>query len=439
MIAGGLVFLFPLALTNKRARISEAVGFLLIIASYIWMTERVAWPGYLAIVPVVGACMILAANRQNSFITNNPVCQFLGTTSYSIYLWHWPVVVFMLQNDITGTAFALAGICVSVVLGWLSYHFVENRLRGDKNKNLNKAFIHRHALLASFCVVMIAGASVYKREGFPSRYEGRINDLTQIKDVYSFFEIPAVWRNGVCHSSPVEMSQKQRLDNCAEKGDNKLFLWGDSYAGALYPGLRALQKKENNSFSIEQFTDGNGAPFFRNASLADNKKDMLTVNQEKLDIVSKMKPERILITWMMNGMNSIQVPQDAVVGIIDTINRIKHVSPESKIIVIGPMPQWKENLVSVMLKYWDKNKTYPPKYMDFELDKSMFVWDKALEEGLKSQGIVYISPLREMCNEQGCITRVGEDVKDLAAADWGHLTPASSEYLISKISKQILN
>ncbi len=439
MIAGGLVCLFPLSLTAKRARFTEASGFILVIASYIWMSERVAWPGYLAIIPVLGACMILAANRQHSLLTNNRICQFLGTTSYSIYLWHWPVVVYMLQNEINGIPAALTGIVVSVVLGWLSYFFVENRLRGDKNKRFNHNFVRRHALLASFCVVMISGASVYKSEGLPSRYDGKINDLTQIKNVYSFFEIPDVWRNGVCHSSPIEMSQQQRLEKCAENGDNKIFLWGDSYAGALYPGLVALQKSDHHKFSIEQFTDGNGAPFFRNATLADNKKDMITVNQEKLDIVAAMKPQRVVITWMMTGVNSIQIPQEAVAGILDTINRIRLVSPESKIIVIGPVPQCKQNLVAVMLKYWDEFHTYPPKYMDFELDKSMFAWDEALKSGLESHGVKYISALKEMCNEQGCITRVGDGVKDLSAADWGHLTPASSTYLVDKIKDQLLN
>lgn len=85
-------------------------------------------------------------------------------------------------------------------------------------------------------------------------------------------------------------------------------------------------------------------------------------------------------------------------GILDTISRIKKVSPESKIIVVGPVRQWKQNLVAIMLKYWDEFHTYPPKYMDFELDKSMFAWDEVLRSGLEPHGVKYISPLKEMCN-----------------------------------------
>lgn len=438
MIAGGLVCLYPLSLTARRAKFTEIAGFILVLASYFSMSERIAWPGYMALIPVAGACMILAANRHDSYLTNNRVSQFLGTTSYSIYLWHWPVVVFMLQNEIDGTWSAVAGIAASFLFGWISYALVENRLRADKLKKAQQPFIRRHILSGAFGIVFVAGLVVYQTDGLPSRYDGKINDLTKIKDVYSFFEIPAVWRNGVCHSSPIGMSEQERINQCAEPGKHKVFLWGDSYAAALYPGLVALQKETKKSFSIEQFTDGNGSPFFANLSLADNKKDLVTTNQEKLQILSSMKPEKVVITWMVNGSNAIQDPMQAVAGIKDTISRIHQASPGTEIIVIGPVPQWNENLVAILLKYWDKFGTYPPKYMDYGLNKGVFDWDALLSKELNQDGVMYISALKELCNDQGCITRVGEDVHDLAAADWGHLTPAASRYFIERIKDKLL-
>ena len=438
MVAGGLVCLYPLGLTAKRAKFVELTGFILVLASYLLMSERVAWPGYMALIPVLGASMILAANRHDSILTNNRFAQFLGTTSYSIYLWHWPVVVYMLQNEISGASASLCGIVVSIMLGWISYTLVENRLRGDKSIKLKVSFARRHVLAAAFSVVLASGLFVYQSEGLPSRYDGKINELTKIKDVYSFFEIPAVWRNGVCHSSPIGMSEQERIRQCAETGKHKIFLWGDSYAAALYPGLKALQKETKKSFSIEQFTDGNGSPFFTNLSLADNKKDLITTNEEKLQILAAIKPEKVVITWMVLGSNTIQDPAQAIAGIKDTIARIRRASPATEIIVIGPVPQWNENLVAIMLKYWDTFGTYPPKYMEYGLNKGMFAWDELLSKELKTDGVEYISAMKELCNEQGCITRVGEDAHSLAAADWGHLTPAASRYFIERIKDKLL-
>lgn len=438
MIAGGLVCLYPLGLSDKRAKLTEVSGFVLVLASYFAMSERIAWPGYMALIPVAGACMILAANRHDSLLTNNRVSQFLGTTSYSIYLWHWPIVVFMLQNEIDGKWASLAGILISILLGWISYVLVENRLRGDKAKKSQQPFIRRHILSGAFGIVFVSGLVVYQTDGLPFRYDGKINELTKIKDVYSFFEIPTVWRNGVCHSSPIGMSEQERINQCAEQGKHKVFLWGDSYAAALYPGLVALQKETKKSFSIEQFTDGNGSPFFTNLSLADNKKDLITTNEEKLQILSSIKPEKVVITWMVYGSNAIQDPAKAVVGLKDTVSRIRQASPSTEIIVIGPVPQWNENLVAVLLKYWDKFGTYPPKYMDFGLNKGVFDWDALLQKEMKADGVEYISALKELCNDQGCITRVGDDAHSLAAADWGHLTPAASRYFIERIKDKLL-
>lgn len=438
MIAGGLVCLYPLNASDKKAKVIEMSGFVLVLASYIFMSERIAWPGYMAVIPVLGACLILSSNRQASWLTNNRISQFLGTTSYSIYLWHWPVVVFMLQNEISGTGAALCGIAVSVLLGWLSFVLVENRLRADKTFKAQQSFPRRHILATVFSVVLVSGLYIYQADGLPSRYDGKINELTKIKDVYSFFEIPAVWRNGVCHSSPIGMSDQERVSKCAEKGKHEVFLWGDSYAAALYPGLVSLQKETKDSFAIDQFTDGNGSPFFTNQSLADNKKDLVTTNEEKLRILASLKPEKVVITWMVNGSNAIQDPTLAVAGIKDTISRIRQVSPSTEVIVIGPVPQWNENLVAILLKYWDKFGTYPPKYMEYGLNKGVFDWDALLSKELKGDGVEYVSALKELCNDQGCITRVGEDVHSLAAADWGHLTPAASRYFIERIKEKIL-
>lgn len=76
--------------------------------------------------------------------------------------------------------------------------------------------------------------------------------------------------------------------------------------------------------------------------------------------------------------------------------------------------------------------------MDVDLDKSMFDWDKKFKDQLPSDSVEYISALDVLCNDDGCITSVGDSAKDLAAADWGHLTPASSVYFIDQISSKLM-
>lgn len=125
MMLGGLAFLYPLQLKQQYKLPLEWFGLLLILLSYGLFSEDSPWPGYLAIMPVLGVFLVIQAGRENSPLTNNLVLQKVGASSYSIYLWHWPVVVL-------GYSFAIphwfaVGIPLSLLAGWLSYQYVETR------------------------------------------------------------------------------------------------------------------------------------------------------------------------------------------------------------------------------------------------------------------------------------------------------------------------
>nr|WP_166371945.1 acyltransferase family protein [Psychromonas sp. SA13A] len=127
MMAGGVCYLYPLSYSESqkvRQKLLEWIGLLLIFTSYIFINKEVAWPGYLAFFPVLGAFMIIQAQRDDSFITGNVVFQRLGSWSYSIYLWHWPIVVgiyFYSLNDI----FIYIGLLFSVFIGFISNKYIE--------------------------------------------------------------------------------------------------------------------------------------------------------------------------------------------------------------------------------------------------------------------------------------------------------------------------
>ena len=131
MMLGGVACLYPLTIQDKRKKLVEWLGLALIFGSYFLISKDNPWPGYLAIFPVLGSFLIIQAQRNDSIITSNVVFQKLGAWSYSIYLWHWPLVVaiyYFSLNDM----FIYIGITLSVLFGFLSNKYIEKiKFRND--------------------------------------------------------------------------------------------------------------------------------------------------------------------------------------------------------------------------------------------------------------------------------------------------------------------
>ena len=125
MMIGGVAFLYPLELAKSRKKVFEWAGLTLIIVSYIFISKENLWPGYLAVIPVFGAFLLIQAQRDDSIVTSNRLFQLLGKWSYSIYLWHWPLVVAIYYFSLD-EKFIYSGIILSVILGFISNRYVES-------------------------------------------------------------------------------------------------------------------------------------------------------------------------------------------------------------------------------------------------------------------------------------------------------------------------
>ena len=124
MMIGGVAYLYPFTLQEKKKKFVEVIGLALVIGSYFLISAENAWPGYLALFPVVGSFLIIQAQRNDSIMTSNIVFQKIGTWSYSIYLWHWPLVV-IIYTFALPEYYIYLGLALSILLGFLSYKYVE--------------------------------------------------------------------------------------------------------------------------------------------------------------------------------------------------------------------------------------------------------------------------------------------------------------------------
>ncbi|WP_417780637.1 acyltransferase family protein [Stutzerimonas xanthomarina] len=222
MAAGGLVYGWS---TSARAVTSRPalcwLGLFIICVSTLQFDSGLSWPLPWSLLPVGGAAMVIAANARTWALTSYPM-QWIGDRSYSIYLWHWPVVVILAyfeRSDSVG--WTLAGIIWACVLGHLSFRFIEEPGRHHLGVyGRPKSIVGLVGLLA----ITASAAQVIRKQDFPWRLPDAVAQMEQEKS-----------------------NHPERLTACTEGDETCVFgsgpvravLIGDSHAGAVADVVQA--------------------------------------------------------------------------------------------------------------------------------------------------------------------------------------------------------
>lgn len=140
--AGGLATLLPRAFLQHRLRAMQGwLGLALIATAYLCLSEDLPFPGWYALLPVAGTVLVLLSGAGGeqaggwrfpspaAWLSLAPL-QWVGTLSYSLYLWHWPVIVYagMLVPDL-GLWQRLGCAALALALSALTYRLIENPAR----------------------------------------------------------------------------------------------------------------------------------------------------------------------------------------------------------------------------------------------------------------------------------------------------------------------
>jgi peptidoglycan/LPS O-acetylase OafA/YrhL len=177
--AGGLLALAPARLTRALARQGWLgwAGLAVVIGSAFLLTGSMAFPGALALLPVLGAVALIAGGsaegrRGPSRLTSTRLMVFIGGISYSLYLWHYPLI--NLYTGWRGRAPGLLSgpviLAVSVLLAWLTKTFVEDKVRLAPLIARSK---WRSLAVALVAAVPVALAAVYIA-GEPAPWNGTL-------------------------------------------------------------------------------------------------------------------------------------------------------------------------------------------------------------------------------------------------------------------------
>jgi peptidoglycan/LPS O-acetylase OafA/YrhL len=163
--------------------IAAAIGLLLIVATVLAADETNKFPGWWALLPVVGTYLMIAAG-PNAWINKKLLASrglvAIGLISYPLYLWHWPLLSFIqiVNGMAPSPSAAVLAFLLSLVLAWLTYFLLERPLRFGKSAQF-KAFL----LFVVMSVIGTAGFVTYANGGFSFR-NPQVEDLVAAAQDY---------------------------------------------------------------------------------------------------------------------------------------------------------------------------------------------------------------------------------------------------------------
>jgi peptidoglycan/LPS O-acetylase OafA/YrhL len=223
------------------------LGVLMLSVGLLVIDQEKRFPGSLALLPVIGTLLIIAAGPHSWFnqtVLSHRLLVGIGLISYPLYLWHWPLLSFATILEQNQPAWQVRSLCIAVafLLSWLTYVCIERPARFGRHLKAKT-----YSLIALMLITAFLGFATYASEGFKSRFANQLIEV-QIADLT--FDMPT--------SSDWYCSQvSNEGPRCLASGPAPTaVVMGDSHALTIYPGLVARFQSKGQTLALYGGSDG---------------------------------------------------------------------------------------------------------------------------------------------------------------------------------------
>jgi peptidoglycan/LPS O-acetylase OafA/YrhL len=250
LIIGVLTF-FALQKMIPRTKIFASaigiLGLLLTIGSIFLFERNTPFPGIRSLLPCFGAALLIFSGARENIVT--PFLKwrgivFIGLLSYSLYLWHWPIFAFLNYRKIEITfSIGIAAMTLAFLLSFLSWKFVEQPIRKNRQINFKTALLKYY--FAPATLFLIIGLTSYGTEGIPQRFSA---ELRQLISSYSFerdLTRTCAIRTGDFNEVTFNYLEKNCSFGDLRKSAPAILLFGDSHAHHFKPFVERLATQAN--------------------------------------------------------------------------------------------------------------------------------------------------------------------------------------------------
>lgn len=412
LLLGVLLAIQPWTAALPRAprNLMTLLGLAMIALSVVAYSVETPFPGAAALVPCAGAALIISGGQAGGSIVGRmlslPPMVFIGLISYSLYLWHWPVIVFERSDAefLTNPTRALI-IFYSFALAILSWQFVEKPFRRAKSAPDMQVVVRG---LIGVGALAIAAGFIITKDGFPARLSPAARAYAAYLDYGQTH-----FRTGSCFivGSFFNFDREKCLGR--EEGRQNYLLVGDSHAAQLWYGLSELL----DGVHILQATTAGCKPQFPPAKANVTSCSMM-MDYVFRDYLANNRVDRLLIAgrWVQRDLPRLEEVL------------IWARSRAIPITLFGPMVEYDQALPRILAVAADRND---PQAAESHQIKSNIALDGELDAIASKYGATYVSYYKLLCRSERCLT-TAPDGSPLEF-DTDHLTKQGSLLVVRKL------
>ncbi|HEV7227984.1 acyltransferase family protein [Brevundimonas sp.] len=328
LLLGALLATLPLERLPKPFR--KASGFLgmaLIFIAFSPLGASAPWPAVAALAPCAGAALVITSQGEGfagKLLSSAPAVG-LGLISYSLYIWHWPLLslpALVLSRPLTDVETSVA-VIVALVLAWASWRWVERPFRAGPRRG----FVAIGAGVAVLATLFLGGAALGRLQGLPIRAAPGVMSAQS-----AALSLPET--HDPCHNVG-GITVPPRRACIVGDGPRDVVVWGDSHGEHIVPLVVAAAPGS----SVRHISKSSCPP----ASLPGVVADCAGFISVVLDDLAMTPPRTVVLAgrWSEYVRLSGGAPAELERSLDAGLGRVRsRLGPEVKLVLWGPTPEF---------------------------------------------------------------------------------------------------
>jgi peptidoglycan/LPS O-acetylase OafA/YrhL len=397
---------------NRRKAINyiSVFALILVVSPMFYLDDNSTFPFYNALPVIIGTGILIYYKNSivSSCLSFKPLV-FIGLISYSLYLYHWPVIVLtkFQYSDLTHIYFYITVIFVSLMLSVLSYNFIEKPYRYSKS-------IIFSASLPVIIVVTLTTSLFIK--------EKMITNFHKDKELIgSSIEEVSIERYKLLSSNGCNLSDPKYDKNCNWGAKNQILFFGNSHNIDSYNMFHSLIG-ENSDYNLIYAPDTYDCQYSYKPDGT-----VITNVKECQYAATKLSSDNFLLMVDTLVVSFFEIRSRGA-GFMPMISEKRKKNPDLKIVMIGGFIGLRPNNCSELVnKYGNLDICNSEKYVTYWGDDEK---EWLLKKDFAKEKYLYIDRVALLCGEdkilENCVTRVGNE---LLFYDGDHFSLEGSRYL----------